>query len=514
MMVAFNTTYGKIVEGNKPMLSEDYSVSLTNSGVEFSSLKSEYYVVRMVPMHKETVMIIAASSYPDEFEWRDKLPDFRILQVAGVTEALGLLQSEDVDCILAAGLMPEEPLDILEAVHGIDSNIPIVFRYADLMASEAVRLIHAGAAHCFDSRDSMEHLRQSLESIVGEKRLSDRVRKGKNQPSEPWRSLLIGESRAMETVAETVRLVGPRRCTVLISGDTGTGKEMAARAIHAASPRSRHAMVAINCSALPEHLLEAELFGHTRGAFTGAANLRVGRFEQAHQGTIFLDEIGDMPLDLQAKILRVLQDREVQRLGSSENIRIDVRVIAATNVDLQERVRQGRFRSDLFYRLNVVPLHMPTLNKRTTDIPMLVNHFITKICNMENIPVKRLSPDALSRLCASSWPGNVRQLENAVEMAVAVSGDREILYIRDFGLTESGPRSNPAGAVSQFTLPLSGPVHFDTAVNQFQMAILDRALRNSGGNKTAAAEELGIKRTTLIMKMRSLENSGYLQKAG
>jgi DNA-binding NtrC family response regulator len=273
-------------------------------------------------------------------------------------------------------------------------------------------------------------------------------------------------------------------------------------------------MVAINCSALPEHLLEAELFGHTKGAFTGAANLRIGRFEQANQGTIFLDEIGDMPLDLQAKLLRVLQDREVQRLGSSENIKIDVRVIAATNVDLQERVKQGKFRADLFYRLNVVPLQMPTLRKRTTDIPMLVNHFVRKVCNTEDIPLKRLSPEALCRLCASPWPGNVRQLENAVEMAVAVSGERDVLYPKDFGLTDSGPRSSITGMVGQLPTSTSEPVHFDTAVSQFQLAILDTALRQSGGNKTVAAERLGIKRTTLIMKMRSLENAGYLQKAG
>jgi DNA-binding NtrC family response regulator len=466
-------------------------------------------------MHKETLMILDVSRGSAELEWQDILPDFAIVPVDGITEARALLESKDIDCILVVGsLAPEGPFEMLEAFQSIDARIPIVFSYADMTASEAVRLIHAGAAHCFNSRDAIEHLREVLVSIVRQKRLSERVRKGKDQPSEPWRALLIGESRAMESVAETIRLVGPRRCTVLISGDTGTGKEMAARAIHAASPRSRHAMVAINCSALPEHLLEAELFGHTKGAFTGAANMRVGRFEQAHQGTIFLDEIGDMPLDLQAKLLRVLQDREVQRLGSSDNIKIDVRVIAATNVDLQERVRQGRFRSDLFYRLNVVPLPMPVLSKRTTDIPMLVAHFITKICNIEDIPVKRLSPEALCRLCASSWPGNVRQLENAVEMAVAVSGDNDVLYPRDFGLTDSGPRSTPTGVVSQFTLPLSGPIHFDTAVTQFQMAILDRALQNSGGNKTVAAEELGIKRTTLIMKMRSLENSGYVRKTG
>ena len=258
---------------------------------------------------------------------------------------------------------------------------------------------------------------------------------------------------------------------------------MAARSIHMASPREKHPFVAVNCSALPDNLLEAELFGHTKGAFTGATGFRVGRFEQANHGTIFLDEIGDMPLELQAKLLRVLQDREIQRLGSSESIRIDVRVIAATNVDLEAKVRQGLFRADLFYRINVVPLVMPPLRSRTTDIPMLVSHFVRKVCISEGLPVKRVSPDALRRVCASPWPGNVRQLENAVEMAVAVSGDRDILSPRDFGLSESGPRSTPNGILPRFSLPSSETVDFDTAVSQFQLAILGSALRQSGGNR-------------------------------
>jgi DNA-binding NtrC family response regulator len=473
------------------------------------------------PASETQVLLILGdhTTFSAEFESGNPLPDFAILHAGSAGEAQALLESgEEVDCVLvvdperSGGEPAEGPFEVLEALQRSAPNTPVVFRYSEMPASTAVRLIHSGAAHCLDSRDSVEQLRETLESVVGARRLDDRMRRGQD-PSEPWRALLVGESRAMEAVAETIRLVGPRRCSVLISGETGTGKEMAARALHAAGPRARHAFVAINCSALPEHLLEAELFGHTKGAFTGAASLRIGRFEQAHQGTIFLDEIGDMPVELQAKLLRVLQDREVQRLGSSDNIKIDVRVIAATNVDLQARVRQGKFRADLFYRLNVVPLQMPALQKRATDIPILVNHFILKVCRMEGIPVKRLSPEALCRLCANPWPGNVRQLENAVEMAVAVSGDRDVLYTRDFGLAESGPRSIPNGVVSPFPLPLSGPVDFDTAVSQFQLAILDSALRQSGGNKTVAAERLGIKRTTLIMKMRSLENSGYLQKA-
>jgi len=468
-------------------------------------------------MPQEMLLVLGNSRRSDlsaEVEWQELLADYVVVNKDSWAEACAAINGDGPDCVLvldsAAG---EEPLDILETIHFANSRVPVVFLCSDMTASTAVRLIHAGAAHCFDSRDSIGRLRETLETVIRQKRLQDKMMQDARRAAEPWRAFLIGDSKAMESVAETISLVGPRRCTVLITGETGTGKEMAARALHMASPRSRHPMVAINCSALPENLLEAELFGHTKGAFTGAANLRIGRFEQANQGTIFLDEIGDMPLELQAKLLRVLQDREVQRLGSSESIRIDVRIVAATNADLLEFVKQGRFRADLFYRLNVVPLRMPSLQSRTTDIPMLVAHFLRRICSTEEIPLKRLSPEALCRLCASPWPGNVRQLENAVEMAVAVSGDRDVLYPKDFGLTEAGPRSSLTGALHQYPLPLSGPIHFDTAVSQFQMALLDTALRQSGGNKTVAAGRLGIKRTTLIMKMHSLENSGYLQKA-
>src|SRR5580693_1514333 len=188
---------------------------------------------------------------------------------------------------------------------------------------------------------------------------------GKSVPEEKWRRLIIGSSQAIERTIEVIRLVGMRRATVLITGETGTGKEVVARALHLASPRAHLPMVIVNCNALPENLIEAELFGHVRGAFTGAVQHRVGRFEQAHRGTLFLDEIGDLPLDLQSKLLRVLQEREFQRVGSSETIRVDVRVLAATNVNLMERVRNGRFREDLYYRLNVVPLRVPPLRERT-----------------------------------------------------------------------------------------------------------------------------------------------------
>ncbi|HZY73123.1 MAG TPA: sigma-54 dependent transcriptional regulator, partial [Edaphobacter sp.] len=360
-------------------------------------------------------------------------------------------------------------------------------------------------------RDGIEALVEVLISATNEKRLKDRLRRRSSEKAEPWRKLLIGESRVMQKLAETIRLVGPRRCTVLLTGETGTGKEVVARALHMASPRANLPMVAINCAAVPEHLLEAELFGHVKGAFTGAINSRVGRFEQANNSTLFLDEIGDMPLDLQTKLLRVLQDREVQKLGSSETIKIDVRVIAATNVNLQEKVRQGKFREDLYYRLNVVPVQLPPLRERGSDITLLAHHFITKACEFEALPEKRVAPEAIARLESSSWPGNVRQLENLVEMAVVLSGDRELLVPADFGFSDL-----PSTKLVTLRLPPAPVVgeegiDFDAAVNEFQRAVLEQALARSAGNKTAAAELLGMKRTTLIMKLRSFENAGMLR---
>jgi DNA-binding NtrC family response regulator len=312
----------------------------------------------------------------------------------------------------------------------------------------------------------------------------------------------------MRQVIELIRLVGPRRATVLITGETGSGKEVAARALHSAGPRGRAAFVAVNCTALPENLLESELFGHVRGAFTGAVQGRAGRFEQAHGGTLLLDEIGDLPLDLQAKLLRVLQEREFQRLGSSETIRVDVRVVAATNCDLEQRIEQGRFREDLFYRLNVVPIRMPPLRRRRGDIPVLARHFVEKVCRAEGIPPKSISSQATDRLAEYSWPGNVRQLENALEMAVALSGDRALLDASDFPLVSGAAlESRPFFAPATVALPDSG-MDYEQTLAGIERDILEQALQRTGGNKKAAAEMLGLKRTTLCAKVRSLHTAG------
>jgi transcriptional regulator with GAF, ATPase, and Fis domain len=323
-----------------------------------------------------------------------------------------------------------------------------------------------------------------------------------------WRRSLIGQSPAMRQLCEVIKLIAPKRITVLISGETGTGKEVVARAIHAASLRSSNAMVAVNCTALPSSLVESELFGHVKGAFTGAHNDRAGRFEQAHRGTIFLDEVGDLPLEAQAKILRVLQEQEFERLGSSETIRVDVRVIAASNVELDKAVRERRFREDLFYRLNVVPLHIPALRERREDIPCLVQCLLERTRLAESAAPKNISDEALNFLMEQDWPGNVRQLEHTVQMACALSGDRYLLGPQDFVL-RGRERSNlhaPAyGNDSHaFTLGPEG-LDFELAVGRFERSLLKQALALSGGNKARAADLLRIKRTTLLAKIKAFE---------
>jgi transcriptional regulator with GAF, ATPase, and Fis domain len=313
-------------------------------------------------------------------------------------------------------------------------------------------------------------------------------------------------------MAEVISLVAGRRSTILITGETGTGKEVVAKAIHAASERPGK-LISINCAALPESLLEAELFGHTKGAFTGAQTARVGRFEAAHRGTIFLDEIGDMPLDLQAKLLRVLQEREIQRLGSCESIAVDVRVIAATNVDLLSKVEDGRFREDLYFRLNVVPLHLPALRERSGDIGVLAEHFIQKICRQEGLAPKRLSLAAFACLEEHHWPGNVRELENSVERAIALSGSRMDLLPGDFVLRGSTRKPASASLDSmQFVVPADG-IDFEHIVARIERSMIEQALLRTNGNKSQAAELLRLKRTTLGAKLRSLGSETWSEAA-
>ena len=384
------------------------------------------------------------------------------------------------------GMRPEA---WLSAAFSFRPDLSVIFIGHNV--GEAVRCLRLGAS------DYVESGEKALLLAVG-------VRPPAPPAPEPWRRLLVGDSPAMRPVLDMIRLLGPRRSSVLISGETGTGKEVVARAIHAASPRSREAMVSVNCTALPEALLEAELFGHVKGAYTGAFQARKGRFEEADRGTIFLDEIGDMPVETQAKLLRVLQEREVQRLGSGELIKLDVRVVSATNANLEERIDRGRFREDLFYRLNVVPLHLPPLRERVEDVAPMLTHFIEKVCRAESVPGKRIAPDALERLEQYAWPGNVRQLENTVERAVTMSGERQMLHYGDFSLPV---KTTPAGVALPVAEPLEvtpAEIDFAATVERLERTLIEQALRRANGNKKQAADMLRLKRTTLNAKLKSL----------
>ena len=329
---------------------------------------------------------------------------------------------------------------------------------------------------------------------------------GAHQPSRPGATLdpadlLTGRGAAIRRVIEEVRLVAPKNTTVLITGETGTGKERIARAIHSLSERGDREMVSVNCGGIPASLLEDEFFGHVKGAFTDAYQARIGRFEQAHQSTIFLDEIGDLPLELQPKLLRALQEREIHPIGGVEKIRFDARVVTATNVDLWRRVKEQNFREDLFYRVNVFPIHLPPLRERREDIPLFLNYFMERYCRREGIEMKQVDAAAEADLVGRSWPGNIRELENAVEIAAIRSQDRVVVEQADF------PEPRPVSSSIIKTPHLDDEANLKEIVAQVEHDLIRQVLGRTKGNKTRAAEILQIKRTTLVGKLKKLDRA-------
>lgn len=417
----------------------------------------------------------------------------------GFKQAIDLLSEHGAEClvtIIRGGL--KEATSLINLAAEANSSVPIVILLDPFSHHLALEIRRAGAYAVLpidgDPSDNS--------AVIDQARLHYRNTLP-TQDARPWRRTLVGQCAPIERLAEAISLIAERRSTILITGETGTGKEVVAKAIHEASGR-KGALISLNCTALPEALLEAELFGHTKGAFTGAQQARAGRFEAAQKGSIFLDEIGDMPIDLQAKLLRVLQEREIQRLGSSETISIDVRVIAATNADLLSKVEDGRFREDLYFRLNVVPIHLPPLRERNGDIPLLAQHFVEKLCKIEELPNKRLTRAAVTRLEQHHWPGNIRELENTIERAIALSGRREELLPGDFLLPGHFKKTQAqASELSTMVLPDSG-LDFEEIIAGIERNMIEQALHRTNGNKSAAAELLRLKRTTLGAKMRTL----------
>jgi two-component system response regulator AtoC len=400
---------------------------------------------------------------------------------------------------------------------GIDGSAVIdaaVARYPDIIAivvtgygtvKDAVAAIKRGASDFVNKPFQIDELLHVLDSALEQRRLKSENAYLRAQLEERYRfEGVVGKGRAMSRVFQLLETVAPTGSTILITGETGTGKEVVARAIHHNSPRRMNRFVALNCAAIPETLLEAEMFGHVRGAFTGAIGNRQGRLEQAHKGTLFLDEVGTMSTALQTKLLRVLQEREFERIGDTHTTKVDVRVIAATNSDLAKLVADGQFREDLFYRLNVIPVELPSLRERKEDIPLLVQHFLEKfradgIAAGQSRPMMTVAQDAMRRLMAYAWPGNVRQLENAIERAVAISSGRPQIDVADLPL-EIQQAQEPAPP-STVDLPEDG-LDLDAFVAQIERELIERSLERTGGNKGRAAKLLNLKRTTLVEKLK------------
>jgi DNA-binding NtrC family response regulator len=384
-------------------------------------------------------------------------------------------------------------------------------RYPDIVAivvtgygtvKDAVGAIKRGAWDFVSKPFQIDELTHVLDSAIEQRRLKSENAYLRAQLDERYRfEGLIGKSRAMTRLFQLLETVASTNSTTLITGETGTGKEVVARAIHHNGPRRGQRFVALNCSAIPETLLEAELFGHVRGAFTGAVGTRQGRLEQAHKGTLFLDEVGTMSTALQMKLLRVLQEREFERVGDSHTIKVDVRVIAATNSDLGRMVAEGQFREDLFYRLNVIPVRLPPLRERKEDVPLLVQHFLEKYQATERAARQpggaplTVSQEAMRRLMSYHWPGNVRQLENAIERAVAFTAGRSQIDVEDLPIELIGSDTPPSG--SSVSLPEEG-LDLIALMASIERDLIERSLDRTNGNKGNAARLLHLKRTTLV----------------
>ena len=369
--------------------------------------------------------------------------------------------------------------------------------------TDAVAAIKRGAADFITKPLQFDQLLHVMRSALEQRRLRSENAWLRSQIQERYRfEGLVGRSPRMRELFDLLETVAASPSTVLVTGETGTGKELAAKAIHHNSPRRGHRFVALNCSAVPETLLESELFGHVRGAYTGAVASRAGRLESAHRGTLFLDEVGTMSGPLQAKLLRVLQEREFERIGDDRSIRIDVRIIAATNADLLQMVGEGRFREDLYYRLNVIPIFLPPLRERREDIPLLVRHFVEAFGRQQGRSREvTVTQAAMRRMMGYRWPGNIRQLENAIERALTLSRTRAWIDVGDLPRElQQTPLSEQAASPA---IPEEG---FDLAAHlaTVERELIRRALDDTGGNRQQAARRLGLKRTTLVEKLKRL----------
>ncbi len=422
-------------------------------------------------------------------------PGWVVERVTSGSEALDRIRQGRFDVVVTdLKMAPVGGIEILKAARERDPRTQVIFISGYGSITDAVEAMQLGATNYFPKPLRIDALRAGVETAIESARAGHEPAGEGAGPDARVLRTIVGTSPDMLRVIEMVRTIAPTTATVLIFGENGTGKELVARAIHDLSPRRARPFVALNCGSLSEGILESELFGHEKGAFTGASAAREGRFEYADKGTLFLDEVGDMPLPLQVKLLRAIQEREVVRVGSNEPRKVDVRIIAATNKDLDAEIKAGRFREDLYYRLKVVSLRLPPLRDRRSDIPLLVETFVRQIASRHQKPVKPVDPAALRVLTNFHWPGNVRQLQNAVEHMILLSRG-EALETRDIP-EDVGQGARPGAAL------MSVDAFAGMTLDRVEEALIRRYLSEFAGNRARVARALGISERTLYRKLR------------
>ena len=417
-------------------------------------------------------------------------------------EGLALFREHRHPLVISDYMLPDiNGLDTSREILKIDDDSIIILITGHGSIESAVNAIKAGVFDYLLKPFDLSQIEVAIHKADKERELRHENRRLREAISEETRSeTLIGRSRCMAELKALIRRISGTNSTVLITGESGTGKELVARAIHSASTRKDEAFVAINCGAIPENLLEDELFGHVKGAFTDAVSERMGRFEQAQGGTIFLDEIGNMSLTLQAKLLRVLQERVVTPLGSETPRSVDVRVVTATHENLKEEIREGRFREDLFYRLNVLPIRIPPLRERKEDIPDLIDFFNYRFSQLMGFPRVSFEPAAMKAIFNYYWPGNVRQLENFIERMMVLQPENHVIRFEDLPVDiRRGLADDDSGFQFQ-----GGTTNLKEKTEELERTYIIEAMKLSGGIKSEAAKRLGLKRTTLIQKMKKL----------
>jgi two-component system nitrogen regulation response regulator NtrX len=430
----------------------------------------------------------------------------RVLHAMDGMEALQLLEGEEVDLIVTDLTMPNlDGMALLREVRERGVRVPALVLSAHGSVPNVVEALRLGAHDFIEKPAGTDRLRMAVASALrsGERDRERRELEERAGVAPAFLRTMVGSSPAMRELVEQVALVAGKRARVLVLGENGTGKELVARALHEGSDRAEGPFVRVNCAAIPETLFESELFGHEKGAFTGAVANRAGRFERADGGTLFLDEVGELPLSMQPKLLRAIEAGEVERVGGGGTRTVDVRVVAATNRDLARMVEDGAFREDLYYRLNVVQLRVPSLRERRDDVPELARHFLEWACREENLPLRQLEPEAEDELRSHAWPGNVRELRNVIERLVIFSPSARLgaAQVRR-ALPGAGPEAGAGPGLIDSELPLKD------LVAESERQAIQRRLERFEGNKTRAAESLGLERSHLYKKMKALGLDG------